>query len=180
MPEKPNVFALLFGALLLVPVISPASAAQALPLITSDAGVESETAPFDGCYQVNVGHWWPWSFGEDTVFVTPPSRIRLLSQRGTEGFESNGFVIRVLPPDTVAMHGIRRVWSYWRVKSAKDVELVWTDGLTGVVLRLHKRGNDLRGRAHPHFDFPHFIPRTAHVTAQRKACDQPENARGAP
>jgi hypothetical protein len=160
MIEKRNVFALLLGTLLLVPAISPASAAQAPPTITSD-GAEpgSATASFVGCYQVTVGRWWPWSFGEDTVFVTPPNRIRLLSRRGTEGFEDNGFIIRVLPPDKLAVHGIRRVSSYWAVKSTKDADLVWTDGLTGVILKLHKRGNDLRGWAHPHFDFPHFIPR---------------------
>jgi hypothetical protein len=181
MIEKRNVFALLLGALLLVPAISPASAAQAPPRLTSDAAeAVSATASFVGCYQVSVGRWWPWSFVEDTVFVTPPSRIRLLSQRGTEGFENNGFIIRVLPPNKESVHGIRRVSSYWTVKSTKDADLVWTDGLTGVILRLHQRGNDLRGWAHPHFDFPHFIPRTAHVKARKMPCDEPENAPSAP
>jgi hypothetical protein len=181
MIEKRNVFAHLLGALLLVPAISPASVAQPPPPTTSEAAEAGiATAPFVGCYQVGVGHWWPWSFGEDTVFVTPPSRIRLLPQRGTEGFEDNGFIIRVLPPDKVAVHGIRRVWSYWTVKSTKDAELVWTDGLTGVVLKLHKRGSDLRGWAHPHFDFPTFIPRTAHVKARKMPCDETENVPTAP
>lgn len=174
-------FAHLLGALLLVPAISLPSAAQA-PLSTNSEAAEggSATTPFVGCYQVRVGRWWPWSFGEDTVFVTPPSRIRLLSQRGTEGFEHNGFIIRVLPPDKQAVHGIRRVSSYWTVKSSKDVDLVWTDGLTGFILRLHKRGNDLRGWAHPHFDFPHFISRTAYVKARKMPCDGPGSAPSAP
>ncbi len=181
MIEKRSVFAHLLGALLLVPVISPPSVAQAPPPTNSEAAVSGlATTPFVGCYQVSVGRWWPWSFGEDTVFVTPPSRIRLLSQRGTEGFEDNGFIIRVLPPDKEAVHGIRRVSSYWTVKSTKDVDLVWTDGLTGVILRLNKRGNDLRGWAHPHFDFPHFIPRTAHVRARKMPCDEPGTAPTAP
>ena len=157
MIEKRNVFAHLLGALLLVLAISPASVAQARLPTTSEAAEDGvATAPFVGCYQVIVGRWWPWSFGEDTVFVTPPSRIRLLSQRGTEGFEDNGFIIRVLPPDKVAVHGIRRVWSYWTVKSTRGADLVWTDGLTGVVLKLHKRGNDLRGMGTSPFRFSNF------------------------
>jgi len=172
-----NIFALSLEALLFVVAISPMSAAQAPPPITSDATESgSAAASFAGCYQVQLGRWWPWSFGEDTVFVTPPNRIRLLAQRGTEGFEDNAFIIRVLPPEKQAVHGIRRVWSYWTVKSTKDVDLVWTDSLTGVVLKLHKRGNDLRGSAHPHFDFPTFIPRTAHVKARKMPCEEPENA----
>lgn len=173
--EKCDVFALLLGALLFVPAISAESAAQSPLPIPSDAEEGgSTTASLVGCYQVNLGRWWPWSFGEDTVFVTPPNRIRLLSQRGTEGFEHNGFVIRVLPPDKEVVHGIRRVWSYWTVESTKDVDFIWTDGLTGVVLKLHKHGNDLRGWAHPHFDVLHLIPRTAHVKARRTSCDEPE------
>lgn len=178
-----RIFALLVGSCtLLLPVltISLVSAAQAPPATSDATKTGSPTVPFAGCYQVKLGRWWPWSFGEDTVFVTPPYRIRLLAQRGTEGFEDNGFIIRVLPPEKEAIHGIRRVWSYWTVKSTKDVELVWTDGLTGVVLKLHKRGSDLRGWAHPHFDFPIFIPRTAQVRARTMACEEPEDAVSAP
>jgi hypothetical protein len=177
MIEKRNVFALLVGALLL----APASAAQAPPPISSKAAeAGSATASFVGCYQISLGRWWPWSFGEDTVFVTPPSRIQLLSQRGTQAFEKNGFIIWSLPHNKGAMPGTRRVFSYWSANSANGAELTWTDGLTGVFLALHKRGNDLRGWAHPHFDFPHFIPRTAHVEARKMPCDEPENGPTAP
>lgn len=47
---------------------------------------------FAGCYELKLGRWWPWSFGEDNQFVTPASKIQLLPQQGTEGFEKNGLV----------------------------------------------------------------------------------------
>lgn len=45
------------------------------------------------------------------------------------------------------------------------------NGFTGVSLELQKHGDELRGRAHPHFDAVPLIPRTANVTAKRIACD---------
>ncbi len=38
------------------------------------------TRPFEGCYELTMGRWWPWSFGEDKYLVTPPDRIELLSE----------------------------------------------------------------------------------------------------
>lgn len=132
--------------------------------------VDALTATFAGCYELKLGRWWPWSYGEDAEYVTLPRFVRLLAVRGTEGFEKEGFLIRRVPP-----HG-QRVSSggepaYWLVKGNNRVDLVWTDGFTGVVLDLSKSKEGLRGWAHPHFDFPHFVPRIAHVTARRISCE---------
>jgi hypothetical protein len=131
------------------------------------------TTSFAGCYELKLGRWWPWAFGGDTIFVTPPSRIQLLSERGTKGFEQDGFLIRAIPPSKGAPP-CRGSPSYWQVKSSDQINLVWTDGFTGVTLALEKHGNELRGWAHPHFDAPKFIPRIAHVTARRIVCDAPQ------
>jgi hypothetical protein len=179
MHEQRAVFAYLV-AVLIVPATSLMAAAQAPPLPGIPPTATASAVPFVGCYEVGLGHWWPWSFGGDTVFVTPPTRIRLLPLRGTEGFEDNGFVIQTFPDTKRAIHGIRTVWSYWTVTAKNHVDLVWTDGLTGVVLSAHKNGDYLLGWAHPHFDFPHFIPRTAHVKARKVSCDQSEKAPTAP
>lgn len=130
----------------------------------------SRTAPFVGCYDVNMGRWWPWGFGGDTKFVTPPSRIELLSEQGTKGFEQEGLLIRAMPPRKGAAPG-RGSPSYWQLNSNDQVDLIWNDGFTGVTLTLRKNGDKLRGWAHPHFDAGHFIPHIAHVTAKRIACD---------
>ena len=132
------------------------------------------TKSFEGCYELTLGHWWPWSFGEDNEFVAPPEgRISLLSERGTKGFEEHGFLIRAIPPRKGAASG-RGGPSYWNVKSANEIDLIWNDGFTGVTLSLKMRGDELRGWAHPHFDGPTFIPRIAHVIARKIACDAPQ------
>ena len=126
-------------------------------------------APFEGCYEVKLGRWWPWGFGEENAYVTPPSRVRLLPERGTKGFEKYGFLIRALPRQKGEAPG-RGGPSYWEVESKNRIDLIWTDGFTGVTLELQKHSDELSGWAHPHFDAPHLIPRTARVTASRIAC----------
>lgn len=127
----------------------------------------SQTVPFLGCYELKLGRWWPWGFGEDSIFATPPNRIKLLPERGTVGFEQNGFLIREITPGKG-----EKPWrgSYWLVKSADQLELIWTTGFSGVTLELNKQGNDLHGRAHPFGDFPR-LSRVARATARRIACD---------
>jgi hypothetical protein len=81
-----------------------------------------EASTFTGCYQLSLGKWWPWDFGEDTVFVTPPTRIELLPERGTVGFETNGFKIRTISPQNNVPPG-RPMSSFWEIKSATKVHL---------------------------------------------------------
>jgi hypothetical protein len=130
------------------------------------------TSVFEGCYELTLGRWWPWSFGGDNQFVTPPHRIKLLSERGTKGFEQDGFLIRALSQKGAAP--VRGGPSYWQLKSENQIELIWNDGFTGVTLALRKQGDKLQGWAHPHFDVPVIPPRIAHVTARRIACDVPQ------
>ncbi len=129
---------------------------------------------FAGCYELKLGRWWPWSFGGDNEFVTPPSKIELLPVQGTEGFEKDEFLIRRIPPAQVNTIGRRRA-SFWQVRSKNDVELTWTTGFSGVTLNLSKHGDDLRGWAHPFFDFP-TSPCIMHVTAQRIPCGAPNSS----
>lgn len=135
----------------------------------SPAAQQDQTAPFVGCYELKLGRWWPWGYGGDSPFVTPPKRVQLLAERGTEGFEQDGFLLRAIPGQGKSAGGRGRP-SYWQVDSEKQVSLMWNDGFTGVTLKLEKDGSDLRGWAHPHFDSPHFIPHTAHVIAHRLNC----------
>lgn len=160
----------LIEALILLAVISPRCSAQASnsPPVLPTQG-ENQTASFTGCYELVLGKWWPWSFGEDTIYVTPPTRIELLPEPGKDGFEKYGFAIRAIPPQK-RDSTFRPVYSYWQIESVTQVDLVWTNGLSGVTLKLEKHGTELRGWAHPHFDFPIFVPRFQRVTAKRIAC----------
>jgi hypothetical protein len=130
----------------------------------TQTGLAPQTESFEGCYEVKIGGWWPWGFGEEDAYVTPPNRIELLAERGTRGFEESQLLVRTIPRRE------EREFSFWTVKSQKRVMLVWTDGFTGVNLDLAKRGAVLSGWAHPHFDAVRLIPRIAHVTARRIAC----------
>jgi hypothetical protein len=151
-------------------VLTPADLAKKAPKNPQQqgqAGTNDVAAaePFAGCYELKLGRWWPWGFGRDTQYVTPPSRIQLLAERGTKGFEQDGFLIRAIKGTAPGRGGP----SYWQVRSSDLIDLIWNDGFSGVTLRLKKRGNELDGRAHPHFDFP-TVARTAKATAQRIAC----------
>jgi hypothetical protein len=136
----------------------------------SETRGENPALSFTGCYELQMGRWWPWSFGSDTVFVTPPTRIELLPEPGTNGFEKDGLLIRAISPKNGMPSG-RGGFSYWQVRSGNQVDLVWTDGFTGVTVALEKHGDELTGWAHPHFDISPFVPRIAHVTAKRIPCE---------
>jgi hypothetical protein len=84
--------------ILFLALVSSGSVAQ-----TNESGAKAQIqsvpapGPFQGCYELKLGRWWPWGFGEENAYVTPPSRVRLLPERGTKGFEKYGFLIRALP-----------------------------------------------------------------------------------
>jgi hypothetical protein len=158
---------LMIVSLMLVP---PGSFAQT---DESEANAQTQPAltppPFERCYQLKFGRWWPWGFGEENAYVTPPRRIQLLGERGTRGFEQDKLLIRTVPHQDRPPGS--RESSFWNTKSPNRVLLTWTDGFVGVTLDLAKSKDELKGWAHPHFDAPHFVPRIAHVTAQPIECE---------
>jgi hypothetical protein len=121
---------------------------------------------FAGCYQLSLGRWWPWGFGEDNQFVTPPERIELLTKQGTDGWERGHLLLRALPNTSG-----RKGSSFWEVQDDHRIDLVWTDGFTGVTIDLRNEGNEFRGKAHPHFDSVVFIQRIAYVKMKKTNCD---------
>jgi hypothetical protein len=124
---------------------------------------------FAGCYELTLGRWWPWGFGSDDTFFTPPRRIKLLTEPGTKGWEEKGLLLRALPDPAPTRTG-RRGPSYWNVLSPNQIELTWTDGFTGITIKLNRTGNELRGWVHPHSDAAMFIHHSAHVTARLIYC----------
>lgn len=133
---------------------------------------KTDMVSYTGCYQLTLGRWWPWGFGEDAKFVTPPNRIELSPTLGTWGFENGEFLIRAIPAASTqeSNGGGRPRASFWEVQPSNRVNLYWTDGLTGVTLNLAKQGNKLTGWAHPHFDAVPLIPRIASVKAETIPC----------
>jgi hypothetical protein len=136
---------------------------------TTPQGAQDLSA-FTGCYELELGHWWPWSFSDgEEHYVIPPSKIQLLATRGTDGFEHDKLLIRSLSEAPMLHVGHRRA-SFWQITSSDAIKLVWTDGFTGVSINLSRHGNGLEGWAHPHFDSPHFIRRISRVKAQPISC----------
>jgi len=102
--------------------------------------------------------------GEDTALVTPPERIQLGLERGDRSFEKEKLLIRRIPPEAESRRS-----SYWLPLDNNEVLLIWTDGFSGVSLKLTKSRKELRGWAHAHFDSPR-PPHVAHVTAEPIPC----------
>lgn len=128
-------------------------------------------ANYAGCYELSMGRWWPWAFGEDTKYVTPPKRIELSPDVETEGFGKDRLAVRSLPFSAESASSPTRRASFWTVGKDEKIEITWTDGFTGLTVELNHDGSGLSGWAHPHFDSAKFIPRIAHVTAKRIACN---------
>lgn len=159
--------------LVLLIAFSPLSVAQnAKP--GAQAQSEAHAAPFAGCYELNVGRWWPWGLGEDGASIAPPKHVRLLAERGTKGFEQDGFLIRAVLVSKSESSGQARS-AYWQVKSSDEVDLIWTDGFTGIRMKLEKQSDGLSGWAHPISDVQPLIPRVAHVTARWIPCEGPQS-----
>ena len=155
----------LAAAALLIAIVCPSGSPGQESSSSSPQISMSAAAPFAGCYELQLGRWWPWSMGEDAKLVAPPQRIELRLEHGTDGLEQNGLVIRTIPPGVTSHRK-----AYWRPQGKDSVDLTWTDGLTGVTLKLTKDGDELRGWAHPHFDAARLIPYVARVVARPMAC----------
>ena len=126
--------------------------------------VEAEN--IQGCYELTLSAWRPnLNLGQDAVFLTPPHRIQLLAARGTQGWESEGYVVKPAPGVAPSIHR----GSYWSPKSSQSIEIVWTTGFSGLVMILKREGTDLRGKARSFWDFPRR-KQEADVTARKVEC----------
>lgn len=158
--ERSKLFAGMPLLLLLIASASTCTGQSAVqePRLASMNEIES----YVGCYDLGMGRWWPWSFGEDAKYVTPPNRIELTRDRGTEGWAKGHLLIRFASAQKAGVSGGRGA-SFWDVHSNGRIALTWTDGFTGVTLKLERNRDDLGGWAYPHLDAGLLIPRIAHV-----------------
>lgn len=125
-----------------------------------------------GCYELTLSAWRPnLNLGEDAVFVTPPHRIQLFAERGTQGWESEGYVVKPAPGVEPSIHR----GSYWSPKSSQSLEIVWTTGFSGLAMILKVEGTDLRGEAQSFWDFPRSQQK-ADVTARKVECQTVETS----
>ena len=126
-----------------------------------------------GCYELGTLSWRPdLGIGEDKEFITPPARIKISAERGTVGFEKNGYLVRPAPGVPRSIHRA----SYWIPKGPNALELVWTTGLSGLYMRLKFGGETLRGKATSFWDFPRR-KQSATIVAHKVDCAEEANLR---
>lgn len=66
-----------------------------------------------GCYDLSLSELRPkLKLGEDAEFITPPRRIQLFAEKGTKGWEAEGYVVRPAPGIPRSIHR----GSYWLPK----------------------------------------------------------------
>lgn len=120
-----------------------------------------------GCYELGTLNWRPdlKLDKDEAVFITPPQRIELLAERGTEGKERNGYLVRPAPGVTRSVHSS----TYWMPSGPKGIEIVFTTGTSGLEMQLTVRDEMLQGKAKTFWDFPRRR-QTAHIIAHRINC----------
>lgn len=129
----------------------------------------NKPASIQGCYELGTLLWRPdlklGAPGGDEVFITPPRRIQLLAERGSERLEKNGYLVRPAPGIPASIHR----FSYWTPTGTRTIEVVFSTGLSGLVMKPKVDGETLRGKAKTHWDFPRRH-QTAQVMARKVDC----------
>lgn len=163
---------LIFAAVLLT--LSPLARAQAGTSQASGNGRTVAVAPsaaeiqsFAGCYELHVGRWWPWGFVWHEANGGLPRRIELLTDRGTERFQTSSPLMYAIHPEKRDSRSLEL--SFWAVQSAKKVRVVWR-GHVADTLNLHKTRSGLSGWDHHFADGFPLNPLIAHATARRIPC----------
>ncbi len=113
-------------------------ATGALTLVQAQSPSRSDRLA--GCYTVQpLG---------DLPFRSPPTRIRLMRQLGTSGFEAGQHLVRTLPDSSVRPYR----FSYWGSLNSDSIFVRWTTGFQDTELHLAVTGDSLVGIAEQRTD----------------------------
>jgi hypothetical protein len=169
---RPVLRALLFCCLIgcAIALVASDSAAQTRTPEAKPPGGSNFVSPgtISGCYQLTLSEWRPkQNLGGDAVFITPPSTVQLLAERGTNGWEASGFVARPAPGVAPTIHR----GSYWLPTGPRSIRIVWTTGYSGLEMNLTLEGSGLRGTAESFWDFPREA-QTTDVVASKVDCSE--------
>ena len=124
------------------------------------------------CYEVQLGAWAPrLALGVDTAFTVPPHRFRV-EARTDSGLGRGASLVRALPGAEGPVHSRGR----WAVVRPDSVEVLFTTGFSGLVLRVRRNGATWRGIASTFWDFPRPT-QTASVSLAPTACPAGESLR---
>jgi hypothetical protein len=102
--------------------------------------------------------------GGDSAYVQPPGTIEIRNQRGSEGFERRGYIIRPAPGFRASVHRFA-----FAQPTTDSVSLAWTNGFSGVWMMVASRPDSLLGTARTSWDFDH-PSQTASVRLVKVRC----------
>ena len=130
------------------------------------ARVEAQSAQRE-CLALVFGQWSPQSqLGGDTVFTTAPGLVELLTGEAPEAHEYHP----VRAEQTSGKDWLPQ--KMWRQVAGDSIELVFSNGFSGVDVHLPKVGDSAQGTGATFWDFPRR-PQSAVVQAHRVPC--PDN-----
>jgi hypothetical protein len=155
-----------FSSLFCVVIISaPRQSVGQNPAEKESKFVKPET--IQGCYELGALNWKPdlQLDKDEAVFITPPERVELLAERGTQGKEKNGYLVRAAPGFTKSVHRS----TFWMPTGPKKIEVVFTTGTSGLEMQLTVQGETLQGKAKTFWDFRR-TRQTAQVNARKTEC----------
>jgi hypothetical protein len=166
---KQAIALLCFASCILGAAVSFLDAEQAKsPDKSKDESQFVKPGSIQGCYELALSEWRPnLKIAEDRIFITPPHRIQVFAERGTKGWEEEGYIVKPAPGDPGSIHR----GSYWLPKGPKSIEIVYTTGFSGLSMLLNIDGELLRGKASTFWDFTRKR-QTADVVARKVDCEK--------
>jgi hypothetical protein len=137
----------------------------------TDASASERSEAFRGCYRLELGRWTRfWIFPAQVArYQVPPSTFHL-DDNPVDSLDPDHFRVK---PNTMIADKPSRLdgWSLGP-NGSRSVVITWTDGFTGVTLRLESDGAKLRGHATAYTDAPSLLPfPTAPAVAERITCE---------
>lgn len=120
----------------------------------------------NACYELQVGAWMPsLDIRGDTIFAIPPRTIQFSPLQFEYSGDQQAF--KVLPiRGAESVHSL----SYWSSVAGSDSVIVgWSNGFSGLSMRLLAKRDSLQGIAETFWDFPRPT-QTAMVTGSRISC----------
>jgi hypothetical protein len=129
---------------------------------------QSSAARLAGCYSLSLGPWQPRIPDRDSEneLVKLPPRIQLMLSRGKDGWATGKLLVKPAPgapPGAIAD-------AWWWLTGNRSIAARWTDGFTGMKMKLKGDPHNLRGKVESLWDYQR-PKQTRQVIATRIPCD---------
>lgn len=128
--------------------------------------------PLVGCYSLEIGPWDPPLHPGNAPSQIPPERIHLSDETGQGPLDRWRTIVRPVLPygDTPS--------AYWERAGSDSVQVIWTNGFSGVQLHLRIGSDSLHGTARMSSDKLGGLPDPqAEVVARRTPCGENPHVR---